>query len=361
MIVSRLDFQMENNMNFNEDPHRRLNILTGEWVKVSPHRTKRPWNGQVEKLPLDKLPSYDPECYLCPGNTRSGGVENPDYKETFVFDNDFMAILPDTEAGEFINGLLQARTEQGLCRVICFSPRHDLTLALMEPEDVQKVVQLWIDQYEELGSLNFINHVQIFENRGAVMGCSNPHPHGQIWAEREIPTLPAKELARQKDYYAKNSRCLLCDYLSQELEDGTRVIFQNDRFVVLVPFWAVWPYETMILPKRHLGSINEMTDAEIADLAEAVRTLGIKYDNLFHTKFPYSMGIHQSPTDGGSCPESHFHFHYYPPLLRSATVKKFMVGYEMLGMPQRDISAETAAASLRELSDVHFSEGEAEG
>ncbi|MDC7226419.1 MAG: UDP-glucose--hexose-1-phosphate uridylyltransferase [Spirochaetales bacterium] len=347
-------------MNFNEDPHRRLNILTGEWVKVSPHRTKRPWNGQVEKLPLDRLPEYDPGCYLCPGNTRSGGVENPDYEETFVFDNDFMAILPDTEADEYKNGLLRAKTEQGICRVICFSPRHDLTLALMEPDAVKKVVQLWIDQYEELGAIDFINHVQIFENRGAVMGCSNPHPHGQIWAEREIPTLPAVELERQKAHYSENGSCLLCDYLAQERSDGSRIIFENDSIAVLVPFWAVWPYEVMILPKRHMSSMSEMTESEKFDLAKAVRTLGIKYDNLFHTKFPYSMGIHQKPTDGGEYPEAHFHFHYYPPLLRSATVKKFMVGYEMLAMPQRDISAEQAAAALRALPEVHFSAEEEE-
>ncbi|HAK45108.1 MAG TPA: galactose-1-phosphate uridylyltransferase [Spirochaeta sp.] len=345
-------------MNFNEDPHRRLNILTGEWVKVSPHRTKRPWNGQVEKLPLDKLPDYDPGCYLCPGNTRSGGVENPAYKETFVFDNDFMAILPDTEADEFKNGLLQAKTEQGLCRVICFSPRHDLTLALMENDEVKKVVQLWIDQYEELGAIDYINHVQIFENRGAVMGCSNPHPHGQIWAEREIPTLPAAELVRQKAHYEAKGTCLLCDYLKQELGDGSRIIYENEGFAVLVPFWAVWPYEAMILPKRHMNSISEMTDSEKVDLADAVRKLGIKYDNLFHTKFPYSMGIHQKPTDGSEYPEAHFHFHYYPPLLRSATVKKFMVGYEMLAMPQRDISAESAAQALRALPEEHFSNAE---
>ncbi|MDC7124559.1 MAG: UDP-glucose--hexose-1-phosphate uridylyltransferase [Spirochaetales bacterium] len=345
-------------MNFNEDPHRRLNILTGEWVKVSPHRTKRPWNGQVEKLPLEKMPEYDPGCYLCPGNERSGGVKNPDYKETFVFNNDFMAILPETEPDTYDNGLLQAKTEQGLCRVICFSPRHDLTLALMEPSDVQRVVKLWISQYQELGAMDFINHVQIFENRGAVMGCSNPHPHGQIWAEREVPDLPAKELENQKTYYDKNGSCLLCDYLEQELSDGSRIVYENEGFAVLVPFWAVWPYETMILPKRHMESIDQLTDKEVIELADAVKTLGIKYDNLFHTRFPYSMGIHQRPTDGGEYPEAHFHFHYYPPLLRSATVKKFMVGYEMLAMPQRDISAETAAKTLRELSNIHFSESE---
>jgi len=342
-------------MNFNEDPHRRLNILTGEWVKVSPHRTKRPWNGQVEKLPLDKLPEYDPDCYLCPGNSRSGGSKNPDYKETYVFDNDFMAILPDTEAGEYNNGLLQAKSEQGLCRVICFSPRHDLTLALMEQADVERVVQIWIDQYTELGAMDFINHVQIFENRGAVMGCSNPHPHGQVWAEREIPNLPATEFEKQKHHFDVNGSCMLCDYLRQELIDGSRIVFENDSFAVLVPFWALWPYETMILPKRHMGSIDQMSPVEIRDLADAVRRLGIRYDNLFQSRFPYSMGIHQKPTDGGDYPESHFHFHYYPPLLRSATVRKFMVGYELLAMAQRDISAETAAANLRALSDVHFS------
>ena len=342
-------------MNFNEDPHRRLNLLTGEWVKVSPHRTKRPWNGQVENIPFEKLPEWDPGCYLCPGNTRSGGVANPDYSETFVFDNDFMAILPDTEPDEYSSGLLQARTEQGLCRVICFSPRHDLTLALMKQDEVEQVVRLWIEQYLELGAIDYINHVQIFENRGAVMGCSNPHPHGQIWAEREVPTLPAVELERQKKYYDDTGSCLLCDYLKQELEEQSRIILENGSFAVLVPFWAVWPYEAMILPKRHMGSIDQMTSEEIADLADAVRRLGIRYDNLFRTRFPYSMGIHQSPTDGGEYPEAHFHFHYYPPLLRSASVKKFMVGYEMLAMPQRDISAETAAATLRKLPDIHFS------
>ena len=342
-------------MNFNEDPHRRLNILTGEWVKVSPHRTKRPWSGQVEKLTSNKLPEYDPGCYLCPGNTRSGGIINPVYEGTFVFDNDFMAILPDTAADVYRDGLLQAETEQGLCRVICFSPRHDLTLALMEQGEVEKVVQVWIDQYLELGALDYINHVQIFENRGDVMGCSNPHPHGQVWAERGIPNESALELEKQKQHMGKNGSCLLCDYLKQEQADGSRIIFENDSFTVLVPFWAVWPYEAMILPKRHMSSIDEMDHSEKAGLADAVRRLCIRYDNLFNTRFPYSMGIHQKPTDGGAYAEAHFHLHFYPPLLRSATVKKFMVGYEMLAMPQRDISAETAAETLRGLSEVHFS------
>ncbi len=347
-------------MNFNEDPHRRLNILTGEWVKVSPHRTRRPWNGQVDKSVTERLPEYDPGCYLCPGNKRAGDIKNPDYSGTFVFDNDFMAILPKTEEGVYKNGLLQAKTEQGLCRVICFSPRHDLTLALMKTEDIKNVVQLWVDQYIELGSMEFINHVQIFENRGSMMGCSNPHPHGQIWAEREIPVLPAMELLNQKMHYEEKNSCMLCDYLKQELEDGSRVIHENESFVVLVPFWAVWPYETMILPKRHMGSISLMNDKEKTDLAVVLRLLGIKYDNLFQTRFPYSMGIHQKPTDGGEYPEVHFHFHYFPPLLRSAEIRKFMVGYELLAMPQRDISAEGAASTLRAVPEIHFSREAAE-
>ena len=342
-------------MNFNEDPHRRLNILTGEWVKVSPHRTKRPWNGQVEKPSVDKLPEHDPGCYLCPGNDRAGGLSNPDYKGTYVFDNDFMAILPDTEAGTYDRGLLQAKSERGLCRVICFSPRHDLTLALMSAAEVGAVVDLWISQYRELAAIDYINHVQIFENRGAVMGCSNPHPHGQIWAEEAVPHLPALELQKQKKYLNEKGSCMLCDYLEQERADGSRIVFENDSFTVLVPFWAVWPYEVMILPGRHMGAMIEMDSDERRDLADALRRLGIRYDNLFQTRFPYSMGIHQNPTDGAEYPENHFHLHYYPPLLRSASVRKFMVGYELLAMAQRDITAEQAAATLRGLSDQHFS------
>ena len=342
-------------MDFNEDPHRRLNILTGEWIKVSPHRTKRPWNGQVEKPQAERLPERDPACYLCPGNGRAGGEVNPDYEGTYVFDNDFMAILPDSPEGNFDDGLLKARSERGICRVICFSPRHDLTLALMSREEVRAVVDLWTGQYEELGAMDFINYVQIFENRGAVMGCSNPHPHGQIWAEETVPHIPSIELARQKEYLSGKGSCMLCDYLRQERADGSRIVFENDGFTVLVPFWAVWPFEVMILPRRHVGSLSELVPSEKDDLADAVRRLGIRYDNLFQTRFPYSMGIHQNPTDGGDYPENHLHLHYYPPLLRSASVKKFMVGYELLAMAQRDITAEQAAGRLRNLPEVHFS------
>ncbi|MBI9101702.1 MAG: UDP-glucose--hexose-1-phosphate uridylyltransferase [Spirochaetales bacterium] len=345
-------------MNLNENPHRRYNPLSGEWVKVSPHRTKRPWDGQVEDPVIDDLPAHDSGCYLCPGNTRAGGHKNPDYKETFIFDNDFAALLPeqlkgDTEVNK-AGGLVRASADRGLCRVLCFSPRHDLTLARMSCEEIQTVVKMWTDQYEEIGSKDFINHVQIFENRGAMMGCSNPHPHGQIWAEEAIPDLPAREINNQKAYFVKKGSQMLSDYLTFELGEKERIVYQNDHFAVLVPFWALWPFETMILPKRNISSLSEMTDHECASLAEAIRILGIKYDNLFSTSFPYSMGIHQAPTDGEEHPELTLHFHYFPPLLRSATVKKFMVGYELMAMAQRDITSELSAARLRELPEVHF-------
>ena len=335
---------------FNEHTHKRLNLLTGEWILVSPHRTKRPWNGKTEDAAADKMPEYDPNCYLCPGNTRAGGVANPKYEDTFLFVNDYSALIPGIE------NLLIARSEEGICKVICFSPRHDLTLARMSPEKIVRVIDLWIEQYKELGEDPNINYVQIFENRGAIMGCSNPHPHGQIWSSQTVPDLPAKETEKQIEYKEKNGRCLLCDYLALELKKKERIVLENDGFAVLVPFWAVWPYEIMILPKRHMSSIDEMTEKEKKDLAEIMKAAGIRYDNLFKTNFPYSMGIHQKPTDGKAHDGWHFHFHYLPPLLRSATVKKFMVGYELLAMPQRDITAEQAAAKLREQPPVHYLE-----
>ena len=345
-------------MNLGDNPHRRYNPLSGEWIKVSPHRTKRPWDGQVEDPVVNELPVRDPGCYLCPGNTRAGGLVNPDYTDTFVFDNDFAALLPDPAEGglefEEAGGLVKAEADRGLCRVICFSPRHDLTLSRMEVSDILKVVNMWADQYEDLGSMDFINHVQIFENRGAMMGCSNPHPHGQIWAEKYVPGLPALEISNQEKYFGENGSNLLGDYLSYELEKKERIVYENSSFAVIVPFWAVWPFETMILPKRNLPSLAFLSSIEKEDLAEAVRILGIKYDNLFSTSFPYSMGIHQAPTDGRDHPELTMHFHYFPPLLRSATVKKFMVGYELMAMAQRDVTAELSAARLRELPEVHF-------
>lgn len=342
---------------FTEHTHKRLNLLTGEWILVSPHRTKRPWQGKVEEPAKDTMPKYDPKCYLCPGNERAGGHKNPDYKETFIFTNDFSALIPEVPKGDINDkGLLIAKSERGICKVICFSPRHDMTLARMDQDAIVKVLELWISETKELGENPMINYVQIFENRGDVMGCSNPHPHGQIWSNETVPDLPAKESIKQKNYLEEKGCCLLCDYLKLELEKNERIIFQNDSFAVLVPFWAVWPYEAMILPKRHMSKMEEMTSKEKLDLAEAMSHLGIKYDNLFKTNFPYSMGIHQQPFDGVDHPEWHFHLHYMPPLLRSATVKKFMVGYELMAMPQRDITAEQAAKNLRDLPNVHYRE-----
>ena len=340
-------------MNLFSNPHRRYNPLTNEWILVSPHRTDRPWQGQVEKLPPDTRPSYDPACYLCPGNERAGGARNPPYVSTFVFQNDFSALLPDTPVEELDQrGLLHAASERGLCRVICFSPRHDWTLPDMPLPDLRRVVDVWAGQTTELGALDFIHYVQVFENKGAMMGCSNPHPHCQVWASEHVPTEPAKELHSQSAYLDAHGTCLLCDYLALELKAGERIILQNEHFVALTPFWAVWPFETMVLARRHMGSLPDLNGAERDTLAEVVKRLTTRYDNLFHTSFPYSMGWHQSPADGLGHPETHLHAHYYPPLLRSATVRKFMVGYELLGNPQRDVTAEAAAARLRDMSEV---------
>lgn len=333
-----------------EHPHRRYNPLTGEWILVSPHRAKRPWQGQQEEVPKEERPAYDPSCYLCPTNERASGDHNPDYKSTYAFDNDFAALQPGTPSGSFTRGdLLRAESERGICKVICFSPRHDLTLPDMEVEDIRKVVDLWQQEYQELGMLDFINHVQIFENKGQAMGASNPHPHGQIWAQSSIPAGPAKETQHQAAYFNQHQRSLLQDYLAIELEEKTRIIYENHQFVVLVPFWAVWPFETMILPRRHFQHIGQMDDADKDAFADAIKRLTMAYDRVFNISFPYSSGIHQSPTDGQEYPGWHLHMHFYPPLLRSATVKKFMVGYEMMGDPQRDITPETSAERLKSL------------
>ncbi len=341
-------------LDLQEHPHRRYNPLTGEWVLVSPHRTKRPWQGKVEKAAPEEKPRYDPNCYLCPGNTRAGGIVTPQYTGTYVFTNDFAALLEDTPAGKHEEGLLLARSERGLCRVLCFTPRHDLTLAEMDPAEIRPVVDAWVAQYAEIGAKPYINYVQLFENKGAMMGASSPHPHGQIWANETLPNEVLKEHANQQAYWLSKHRCLLCDYVEQELAAGERIVAQNAHFVAVVPFWAIWPFETMILSKRHLTSVLDLEDGERDALAEIIQRVTARYDNLFETSFPYSMGVHQKPTDGGAHESWHLHLHFYPPLLRSATVRKFMVGYEMLASPQRDLTAEASAARLRALSEVHY-------
>ncbi|QLE03025.1 UDP-glucose--hexose-1-phosphate uridylyltransferase [Galbibacter sp. BG1] len=339
----------------NNKPHRRYNILTGEWVLVSPHRTKRPWQGKKDKKTALQKETYDPSCYLCPTNERASGDTNPDYKGTYSFVNDFAALLPNIEEEKYENGLLKAETETGICKVVCFSPNHALTLPLMENEAITNVVKLWKKEYVELGAQEAINHVQIFENKGAVMGCSNPHPHGQIWSQSSIPEEVLKKQEQQKNYWEQKKRSLLQDYLEQELELNERILVTNEHFVALMPYWAVWPYEAMIIPRKHFQDIGQLNEAEEIAFASIIKKLTIMFDNLFETSFPYSSGIHQRPTDGEEHPEWHFHMSFYPPLLRSAEVKKFMVGYEMFANPQRDITAESAAENLKKLPTEHYS------
>lgn len=375
-----------------DHPHRRYNALTGDWVLVSPHRTKRPWQGQVERPPQETRPAYDPTCYLCPRNERAGGNRNPDYTSTFVFTNDFSALLPDSPPAP-VSGhpLMQAESEQGECRVICFSPRHDLTLPEMPAADIRHVVDVWATQTVELGQR--YRWVQVFENKGAIMGCSNPHPHGQIWAGSALPHEPAKEDRQQRAYFEQHGRPLLVDYAELELRLAAgkvanfaeswqlfqRIVVHNDHWLAVVPYWALWPFEILLLPRRHVLRLPDLTGDERDALASILKRLLTRYDNLFETSFPYSMGWHGAPAGptealGGSPGDSatgaqpkpqgsgwahwQLHAHFYPPLLRSATVKKFMVGYEMLGEPQRDLTAEQAAARLREQSEVHYRAGE---
>jgi UDPglucose--hexose-1-phosphate uridylyltransferase len=336
-----------------DNPHRRFNPLRGEWVLVSPHRTKRPWQGQVEKAAPDNRPQHDPKCYLCPGNTRANGEVNPGYDSTFFFTNDFSALLPDTpDTAAPVDDLLRAQAVKGECRVICFSPRHDLTLAEMTVPDIRKVVDVWAAQTDELGKR--YQWVQVFENKGGAMGCSNPHPHGQIWAGDFVPNELAIEDREQRKYWQARKSVLLCDYLKREVANGTRVVASNDQWAAVVPFWAVWPYEILLAPLRPVSRLPDLSDAERTGLAEVMRALLIRYDNLFETSFPYSMGWHSAPFVGGEHLHWQLHAHFYPPLLRSATVKKFMVGYEMLAEAQRDITPEQAATKLRELPAVHY-------
>lgn len=345
-------------------PHRRLNPLTREWVLVSPHRAKRPWLGQVEKVPPENLPAYDPTCYLCPGNARAEGLKNPIYTSTYVFDNDFPALLTpgqipvenieDEQQGALPDGLFTFQPEWGICRVVCFSPRHDLSLPELSLAEVEAVVRTWSSQTVDLGGRDFIHYVQVFENRGAIMGASNPHPHSQIWSTNHIPSEPAKELLAQSDHLHQHGTCILCDIIKAERSSGDRIVTTNEHFTALVPFWANWPFELLLVSHRHLRSMPDFTSEEVTALADILRRITARYDNLFEISFPYSMGFHQAPTDDQPHEEWHFHAHYYPPLLRSATVRKFMVGFELLGMPQRDLTPETAAERLRSLSEIHF-------
>jgi len=339
-----------------EDPHRRFNPLINEWVLVSPHRAKRPWQGQKETIADDGRPEYDLECYLCPGNVRANGEVNPQYTSSFVFENDFAAlkqeeiVFEESQEATFF----KAKPERGISRVVCFSPKHNITLPEMDLPTIEEIIRTWQKEYTDLGNVDYINYVQIFENKGSVMGCSNPHPHGQIWAQSSLPTQIEKTQNSLKAYFDKNGSNLLLDYLAKELEAKERIVIENEHFVALVPFWAIWPFETLIVCKRPVTKITDFRTEEVAAYAVILKQLTSKYDNLFETSFPYSSGIHQAPTDGSEHPEWLFHMHFYPPLLRSATVKKFMVGYEMMGESQRDITAEKSAQMLRDLSDIHY-------
>ena len=337
------------NTDLQDYSHKRFNILTGEWVLVSPHRAKRPWQGQNEEIVKEKRFSHNENCYLCATNTRINGEINPDYKDVFVFTNDFAALQKDSPKFSINDGLLKAESETGVCKVICFSPDHSKSLADMEVEDIKKVVHAWQGEYDALARVDTINYVQIFENKGAVMGCSNPHPHGQIWSQSTLPNEVEKKDEQQKKYFLKNDKSLLEDYLQQELAAKERIIYENEDFVALTPFWAIWPFEVMIAPKKAQRSILMLTDAEANNYAAAISVITRAYDKLFNTSFPYSSGIHQAPTNGKENEYWHWHMSFYPPLLRSATVKKFMVGYEMFGSPQRDITAEIAAKKIAEM------------
>jgi UDPglucose--hexose-1-phosphate uridylyltransferase len=338
--------------------HRRYNPLRREWVLVSPHRTARPWQGEVGASSGFSDVHYDPQCYLCPGNTRAGGHVTPKYESVYVFDNDYAALLPDSpDPGRAdAPALLRAERERGRCRVLCFHPDHSLTLARMHVADIRKVVDAWTEEYRSLGAEPNFRYVQIFENRGAMMGASNPHPHGQIWTTEHVPDEPQAETESLLAWCAEHGNCLLCEYAALEQHEAARVVCQNDGFLAVVPWWAVWPFETLVLARQHRRSLLDFTDADRDALAGILKQVTTRYDNLFETSFPYTMGFHQAPTDGEPHDEWHFHAHFYPPLLRSATVKKFMVGFEMLGMPQRDITPESAAERLRGVSAEHFAD-----
>jgi UDPglucose--hexose-1-phosphate uridylyltransferase len=341
-------------MNLTQSPHRRYNALTADWILVSPQRTQRPWQGKQEATNRDRRPPYDPKCYLCPGNERAGGARNPVYSSTYVFTNDFAAIMPGGASSVDGTGLLRAQSASGTSRVICFSPRHDWTLPAMPLEAIRGVVQVWAEQTEELGRT--YRWIQVFENKGDIMGCSNPHPHGQIWASDFLPNEPAKEDRQQLAYSREQGSPLLVDYLKLELEQEIRIVVQNADWVALLPYWATWPYEILLLPRRAVARLPDLQDSERDSLADILKRVLTRYDNLFGVSFPYSMGWHGAPYGSDEIGHWQLHAHFYPPLLRSASVKKFMVGYEMLGEAQRDLTPEQAAQTLRDQSEIHFNE-----
>ena len=329
--------------------HKRLNILTNEWVLVSPHRMKRPWQGKSEDVKSSERLSHDPSCYLCPGNKRANGEFNPNYKSVFVFENDFGALQLTSNTSDWKEGLLHATAEKGVCKVVCFSPDHSKTLAKLSTSELIHVIDVWQKEFNELAELDDIQYVQIFENKGEIMGCSNPHPHGQIWSQSSIPNEVLKKDRQQSIFYQNTGKSLLLKYINDERRIDDRLVYENEDYVIIVPFWAIWPYETMIVPKQHQTNISELSINQKKGFADAMSVLTQLYDQLFDCDFPYSSGIHQSPTTRHDQSHWHWHMSFYPPLLRSASVKKFMVGYEMFASPQRDLTPEVAAGMLRDL------------